>query len=72
MNLHQFAELLERIHAGQEPPVPYNLHSGIRMLSQSTPDEHSSVHHDWGLPAWARFFNEVGAADYPEQVAPDA
>ncbi|MCK4300737.1 MAG: hypothetical protein KAX80_14445 [Planctomycetes bacterium] len=70
MTLKEFVELLERIDKGEEPHVPFNLHSGIRKLNQSTPDEHSSIHHDWGLPAWARFFREVAAVDYSEVVTP--
>jgi len=70
MTLSEFVKLLERLHTGDQPPVPYNLHSGIRMLSDSTPDGTSSIHHDWGFPAWARFFREVGAAEYPEGPEP--
>lgn len=70
MTLEEFAKLLERLNGGEEPLVPFNLSSGLRQLDVSTPDTFSQVHHDWGFPAWARFFREVGAADYSEVVAP--
>jgi len=68
MTLQEFVKTLQRLESGEEPLIPYNLHSGLRQLQQSTPDGHSSIHHDWGLPAWARFFSEVGAATYPDEI----
>lgn len=70
MTLEEFAKLLERLDKGEEPLVPFNLSSGLRQLEVSTPDAFSQIHHDWGFPAWARFFREVGAAEYPEVHRP--
>jgi len=65
MTLQEFAQLLERIDAGESPEIPYNLHSGIRELSLTSPDVTSESKNGWGHLAWARFFREVIAAEYP-------
>jgi len=65
MTLEEFAQLLDRIEAGESPEIPYNLHSGIRELSGTSPDTTSPSKDGFGHLAWARFFREVAAAEYP-------
>lgn len=71
MNLPQFADLLERINNREEPSISYNLHGGIRQLAGTSPDTTPANHYGWGLPAWAHFFRDLAAAEYPEEVASD-
>jgi hypothetical protein len=66
MKLEEFAGLLERLEAGEEPSIPFNLHSGIRVLGDSSPDVHSPYKDGHGFLAWARFFREVASATVEE------
>jgi hypothetical protein len=65
LTLEEFAQLLERLEAGDAPTIEYNLHSGIRQLDNSSPDTTSPSKTGFGFLAWARFFREVAAAKYP-------
>jgi hypothetical protein len=69
MNLQEFAQLLEDLEGGQELSVPFNLHSGIRVLGDTTPDLHSRSKDGFGFLAWARFFREIEAATVEAPLA---
>jgi hypothetical protein len=70
MTITEFAQLLERLEQGESPKLEFNLHSGIRQLNFSTPDGTSTLHSGFGFLAWARFFREVAAAEYPTKEEP--
>ena len=66
MNMLEFANTLDRIDAGEEPSIPFNLHGGIRNMNNSSPDTTSANHYGYGLSAWAQFFRDVASTEYPE------
>jgi len=68
MTLEEFAQVLDRLADGQEPAIPYNLHGGIRRMQNSSPDTTSANRYGWGHAAWALFFRDLAAAEYPEEA----
>jgi len=68
MTLEEFINLLERIHKGEQPSVPSTLQDGIRMLSQTTPQDDSRSDARFGLWPWAHFFRQVAHAPYPKEA----
>jgi hypothetical protein len=65
MKIEEFADLLERLDAGEEPLIPFNLHGGIRNMGDTSPDTTSANHYGWGLSAWSQFFRDLASTEYP-------